>query len=48
MTREDAQQGYARAMKLGDTEALAGNRIEAERHYQQAEHCLRSLHRRAA
>ncbi|KFC64676.1 hypothetical protein FG93_05272 [Bosea sp. LC85] len=44
----DARQRYERALTLGDAEARAGNHIEAERHYQQAEHYLRSIHSRAA
>ena len=45
---QSAWQHYERALKLGDAEALAGNRIEAERYYQLAEHYLRSVNGRAA
>jgi hypothetical protein len=45
---QGARQHYERALKLGDAEALAGHRIEAERYYQLAEHYLRSGSGRAA
>ncbi|HEV7337381.1 MAG TPA: DUF4167 domain-containing protein [Bosea sp. (in: a-proteobacteria)] len=37
------RQAYERCLTLAQAAALAGDRIEAERHYQQAEHYLRSL-----
>lgn len=37
------RQAYERYLALAQASALAGDRIEAERHYQQAEHYLRSL-----
>ncbi|WP_141740044.1 DUF4167 domain-containing protein [Bosea sp. BIWAKO-01] len=45
---QGTRQHYERAMKLGDAEALAGHRVEAERYYQLAEHYLRSGNGRAA
>lgn len=37
------RQAYERCLTLAQAAALSGDRIEAERHYQQAEHYLRSL-----
>ncbi|MGO4736500.1 DUF4167 domain-containing protein [Bosea sp. 2KB_26] len=45
---QGTRQHYERALRLGDAEALAGHRIEAERYYQLAEHYLRSGNGRAA
>jgi uncharacterized protein YbjT (DUF2867 family) len=42
-TAQTAEQSYERYMTLAKAEALAGDRIEAERFYQYAEHHLRSM-----
>ncbi|WP_332692375.1 DUF4167 domain-containing protein [Bosea sp. (in: a-proteobacteria)] len=42
------RQGYERSLALANAKSLAGDRIEAERHWQQAEYYLRSLAERAA
>ena len=47
-SRAALHQGYERCVALAHAKALAGDRIEAERHYQQAEHYLRSLQELAA
>ena len=43
-----AQAQYERHLALARARALAGDRIEAERHYQHAEHYLRLLRGSAA
>lgn len=43
-----AQANYERYLALARAKALAGDRIEAERHYQHAEHYLRLLNGAAA
>lgn len=48
LSRSALHQGYERSLALAHAKALAGDRIEAERHYQQAEHYLRSLQEAAA
>lgn len=48
LTQAALRQGYERSLALANAKALAGDRIEAERHFQQAEHYLRSLEERAA
>jgi len=42
------QASYERYLALAKAEALAGDRIEAERHYQHAEHYHRMMHGTAA
>jgi len=48
LTQTALRQGYERCLELAKAKALAGDRIEAERHFQKAEHYLRSLEERAA
>jgi hypothetical protein len=48
LSQSALHQSYERSLALAQAKALAGDRIEAERHYQQAEHYLRSLQERAA
>ena len=43
LSRAALHQGYERSLALAHAKSLAGDRIEAERHYQQAEYYLRSL-----
>lgn len=43
-----AQAQYERHLALARARALAGDRIEAERHYQHAEHYLRLINGAAA
>jgi hypothetical protein len=42
-TAQTAEQSYERYLTLAKATALAGDRIEAERYYQYAEHYLRSI-----
>lgn len=48
LTQAALRQAYERSVALAHAKTLAGDRIEAERHFQQAEHYLRSLEKRAA
>jgi hypothetical protein len=40
---QNAQRSYERYLALARTEALAGDRIAAEKHFQHAEHYFRSM-----
>ncbi len=48
LTQAGLRQAYERSLALAHAKVLAGDRIEAERHFQQAEHYLRSLEKHAA